>query len=114
MTQAIRCAVFVSVVCLLSAGCRSHVIAVTVENRSDAAIRNLEVTYPGGSFGKAHLNAGEDYTYRIKTLRDGNLTVSFEDAGGKSHPKQGPKLKADQEGALQVQITAKDVTFTQP
>jgi hypothetical protein len=107
----IRFVLLIFFFCLL-AGCRSHVIAVTVTNHSGAEIRNLEVNYPGGSFGKESLADGESYTYRIKTLRAGDFTIAFEDVGGHVRVKKGPKLNGNQEGFLNVEIQRGDIAFT--
>ena len=99
------------VFCLL-AGCRSHVIIVTVINHSGSEMRNLEVDYPGGSFGKESLPEGGSYTYRIKTLRSGDFTIAFEDPTGHARSKKGPKLTANQEGAMNVDVQSADVVFS--
>lgn len=96
---------------LILAGCRSHVIVVTIANHSGAAIQNLEVTYPGGSFGKASLAESETYSYRIKTLRNGGFAITYLDAAGRSRSKKGPALQANAEGALDVEIRATDINF---
>lgn len=96
--------------CLL-AGCRSHVIVVMVTNHSGTELRNLEINYPGGSFGKESLADGESYTYRIKTLRAGDFTIAFEDLSGHARAKKGPKLNGNQEGSLNVDIQPGDIAF---
>jgi hypothetical protein len=113
MTRFVRTRVLLPLFLLyLLAGCRSHVIVVTVTNHSGAEMRNLEVNYPGGSFGKESLASGESCTYRIKTLRSGEFTIAFEDAGGHAHAKKGPKLNGNQEGSLNVDVQPAEVSFS--
>jgi hypothetical protein len=112
MTPRARIAVLVFSLAFLSlAGCRSHVIVVTVANHSGGAIHNLEVNYPGGAFGKESLANDGTYTYRIKTLRQGEFAITFEDEEGRAHAKKGPKLQSNAEGALDVEITGSDLIF---
>jgi hypothetical protein len=89
---------------LLVSGCRSHGVIVTVRNHSGAEVRNLEVQYPGGSFGRSLLKNDESYTYRVKVLRPGTVTVAFEDPRGNIHRSTGPDYPANADGTLAVSI----------
>ena len=65
---------------LVTTGCRSRLITVHLTNTSAQPLSIIEIAYPGGTFGKNSLAAGEVYTYRIKTLDDGTLKIEFTDA----------------------------------
>jgi hypothetical protein len=97
---------------LVLAGCRSHVIAVTITNNGSDAIRNIEVQYPGGSYGINRLEPGRSHTYRIKPFSAATMQISYEDAAGKQQVKSGPRVEKGQEGALSVSIKGRDLTYT--
>lgn len=87
--------------CLWLSGClTSRVINVTVANQSSGAIRNIEVTYPGGSYGISGLNHQARHAYRIKPFYDGEIQISWQDADGKVRKATGPKLHKDDQGRL--------------
>jgi hypothetical protein len=91
---------------LLLAGCRSRVIVVSTINTGDAPIRNLEMQYPGGSFGVATLLPGHTHEYRIKPFRTGDLLVQYLDAAGSPRKYVGPRLHKDDEGRISITISA--------
>jgi hypothetical protein len=85
-------------------GCRSRVIQVTITNTGREAIRNIEVQYPGGSYGVARLQPGTSHQYRIKPLSAATMQFSYEDSNGKQQIKSGPRVEKGQEGTLDVTI----------
>ena len=88
------------------AGCHSSHIQVTVENRTGAPIRLLEVDYPSASFGSDSLDAGASYHYRIQVQGSGPLKVQYTAGTGGQPQSQrqivGPVLAERQEGAVEI------------
>ena len=99
-------------VLLLLAGCRSRVITVATTNTTHAIIRNLEVQYPGGSYGIPVLEPGRTHEYRIKPFRAGDLLVSYIDESGTVRKHTGPTLKKDEEGRIVITISPSDFKWT--
>src|SRR5262249_13717291 len=93
------------VLSILIAGCRSRVITVHLTNTSAQPLSIIEVSYPGGTFGKNTLAAGEGYRYNIKTIGDGALKIQFTDAQGGTHNAEGPGVKKNQEGSVEIALT---------
>ncbi len=88
--------------CWALTACHSSHIDVTVQNRTGAAIRLLEVDYPSASFGTDTLSDGATLHYRIQVQGKGQLKVQY--TGGNGTPAQitGPELTQSQEGALSI------------
>jgi hypothetical protein len=101
--------IFLMAACIV-AGCRSRVTKIHMVNTSAQPLSIIEVTYPGGAFGKNSLAAGESYNYNIKTLDDGVLKLQFTDAEGRIHRNYGPALKRDQEGSIEIKLTQASVS----
>ncbi|MBI2683189.1 MAG: hypothetical protein HYX26_08260 [Acidobacteriales bacterium] len=97
---------------LLLAGCRSRVIVVSTTNTGPSAIHNLEVQYPGGSYGIPVLGPGRTHEYRIKPFRPGDLLVNYLDATGTANKHIGPALKKNDEGRITLMISDKDFKWT--
>lgn len=92
-------------ICLLSlGGCRSRGINVTVTNTGDQPIRNLEVDYPGGSFGRPVIEANNLFHYRVKITRDGQMKLLFVESNGREHHENGPHVHAGDDGQMTVTI----------
>jgi hypothetical protein len=87
---------------LWAAGCRSHHIDVTVENRTGAAIELLEVDYPSASFGADRLAAGEVFRYSIQVRGSGPVKVEYTKSDGRQAQMSGPTLAEHQEGQFQI------------
>jgi len=84
------------------AGCHSAHVEVTVENRTGAEVRLLEVDYPSASFGADSLAAGSTMHYRIQLQGTGPVKVQYS-APDKSQPQAtGPALSAGEEGRLTI------------
>ena len=86
--------------------CHSSHIQVTVENRTGASIRLLEVDYPSASFGSDRLDSGASYHYRIQVQGSGPLKVQYTAGTGGQQQGQkqieGPVLAERQEGAVDI------------
>jgi hypothetical protein len=97
-----RAALFSSAALLLLASCRSYHIDATVENRTGAPIRLLEVDYPYASFGVNALASGEDFRYRFTVTGDGPLRISYTAQDGKEAQITGPALANRQQGRMEI------------
>ncbi|GAC1649174.1 MAG: hypothetical protein NVS9B15_08260 [Acidobacteriaceae bacterium] len=107
-----RATLYCGAVLLLLTGCKSRYVELTVKNQSGAAVRTVEVDYPGGSFGKAQIPADQEFRYRFKSLQDGTLKMSFSDASGKFHVSDGPKWRENKSGRIEIDIaTGNDVKW---
>lgn len=102
--QKISAAVLLSLFALVSAGCRSKHVEVTVENRTGVPIRLLEVDYPNASFGADALADGAAMHYRIQVQGNGPVKVQYTAPDHKQPQIQGPELKLDQEGQLYINL----------
>jgi len=73
-----RIALALSLLWLL-AGCtfQSKVIHVTLVNTGAAEVRNIEVRYPGATFGVASLPPGKTFEYRVKPFHDGAVEIEY-------------------------------------
>ena len=92
-------------------GCRSHVIQMEVVNQSGGVIRNLEVRYPGGSYGLAAMSPGQRHVYRIKSFHPAAIQLDYIDSSGHPHNEVGPRLAKDDEGSIVVSISGGNVTW---
>lgn len=83
-------------------GCHSYHVDVTVENRTGATVRLLEVDYPSASFGSDNLAAGATMHYRVQLQGYGQLKVQY--TAPDNHPVQiqGPTVVQGQEGKLAI------------
>jgi len=94
----------VSLISLLSAGCRSAFVATTITNNSGAQVTLLEVDYPSASFGVGALAPSAQFHYRFKIQGSGPIKLQFTDGAGKAHTASGPDLHEGQQGNLQINI----------
>lgn len=94
----------ISVVAGFLAGCHSSHIEVSVENRTGAPVRLLEVDYPSASFGSDQLAAGATMHYRIQVQGRGPVKVQYTAADGRQLQVEGPALAERQEGTLDVVV----------
>ena len=99
--------------CLFPAGCKSRVINVTIVNQGSAPVRNVEVGYPGGSYGISQLAAGKSHQYRIKPMAEAFMEIHYVDPSGSTRSQKGPRLHQDQEGSITVLINEKQASITQ-
>ncbi|HWE84845.1 MAG TPA: hypothetical protein VG267_07865 [Terracidiphilus sp.] len=87
---------------LPAAACRSRHVEVSVENRSGADVRLLEVDYPNASFGVDALAAGATYHYRVQVSGEGAVKVQYTDAANHQPQMTGPTLHEDDQGRLDI------------
>lgn len=100
------------VLCAVTANtvaCRSRGIDVTIRNDGQTAVHNLEFDYPGAAFGTGSIAPGATFSYRIKPLARGEVTLSFEQANGKTFKQKGPVVMPNQDARLLV-IVDQDAT----
>ena len=96
----LRASLFAAVACLAVSGCQSPHVEVTVENRTGAEVRLLEVDYPSASFGSDSLAAGATMHYRIQVQGDGPVKVQYT-APDRTQPQaSGPALSNGESGRL--------------
>ena len=91
-------------VLLITAGCRSRVIKVSLTNTSEQPLSAIIVDYPNATFGVNTLAPGRTFQYTIKPLDSGALKIQFTDAGGKTHNVTGPSVRKGQEGSIAIRI----------
>jgi len=84
--------------------CRSAFVQTSLENKSDAPIRLIEVDYPSASFGSQSLAAHTSFHYHFKVQGSGPITLTFTDQAGKVHTVAGPVLTEGQQGELRISV----------
>jgi|SRR6516162_6214331 hypothetical protein len=94
-----------------AAGCRSHVIQVTVVNTSAQTVSTIIVDYPNATFGVNSLAPGKSFPYVIKPMGTGPLKVQFTNAQGVSHSVNGPAVHKGDEGAIQIKLSQDSAAF---
>src|SRR5215472_17305234 len=94
-----------------AAGCRSHVIRITVVNSSSEPVSTIIVDYPDATFGVNSLAPGKSFPYVIKPMGTGPLKVQFTNAQGLSHTINGPTLHKGDEGAIQIKLSQDSAAF---
>lgn len=92
-------------------GCRSRVITITITNQSAAVVRNVELTFPGGSYGLATLPPGALRENRIKPFFAGRLELAYLDEKNVEHRVAGPQVRRDQEGMIAITFTLTGAKF---
>ena len=99
---------FIAAVALLplwaAIGCHSAHVAITLENRTGAEVRLLEVDYPNASFGVDALAAGAVYRYRIQVIGQGQVKVQYIDPADHQVQITGTKLAEDDQGKLEIAL----------
>jgi hypothetical protein len=83
-------------------GCHSYHIDTTIENRTGAAVRLLEVDYPNASFGTDRVAAGADFHYRFQVLGNGPIKLQYTDANGRQVEVTGPALAEREQGRFEI------------
>lgn len=84
--------------------CRSPFVQTSLENKTDAPIRLIEVDYPSASFGSQSLAAHTSFHYHFKVQGTGPITLTFTDQAGKVHTVTGPVLTEGQQGELRISV----------
>jgi len=87
---------------LFSVGCHSYQVNITIENRTGAPVRLIEVDYPSASFGTDAIATGADYHYRVQLRDSGPLKVQYSAPGERQVQITGPTLHELQQGQLQI------------
>lgn len=93
-------------------GCRSAYIEATVQNRTGAAVRLVEVDYPSASFGKEVLPDGAEFKYRFKVLGAGPTKITWTGPDRKEHTVAGPALKEGDGGRMIIQLEPQTAVWT--
>jgi hypothetical protein len=94
-------ALLLAALCAL-AGCHSYHVDTTVENRTGAPVKLLEVDYPSASFGAGLLAPDAVYQYRVQFRLSGPIKVQYTAADGRQVQIEGPSVAERQEGRLQI------------
>ncbi len=87
------------------AGCRAHVVKISLTNTSAQPIKTIIVDYPNATFGKDTLAPGETYFSLIKPLDQGPIKVRFTDAQGATHTYQSISLQQGDDGSVNIKLT---------
>ena len=104
MTSTVRLLAFL----LLLTSCRSPGTTVQIVNQTRTAIRSVEVVYPGGSYGIAHLARGGSHAKWFAPTADGLLKISYIDASGQSHKIEKVMVRLGYAGGLAVVLLPED------
>jgi hypothetical protein len=87
------------------AGCRAHVVKITLTNTSAQPIKTIIVDYPSATFGKDTLAPGETYFSLIKPVDQGPIKIRFTDAQGTNHAYQSISLQQGDDGSVNIKLT---------
>lgn len=87
------------------AGCRAHVVKISLANTSAQPIKTIIVDYPSATFGKDTLAPGETYFSLIKPVDQGPIKVRFTDAQGTNHAYQSISLQQGDDGSVTITLT---------
>jgi hypothetical protein len=90
------------------AGCKSHHVQVTVENRTRMTLRLLEVDYPNASFGMDTVGPGSVLKYSIQVQGSGPVKVMYTAPDKHQAQIDGPALHEKQEGNLDIVLQPAD------
>jgi hypothetical protein len=105
--------ILAATLCLALCGCASRVITVVINNQSDSPIRNIEVTYNGGSYGVSSIAAGAAHKNQIKPFGASTLQIDYLDASGKKKTQAGPRVAKNDSGTVQITISNSDFKWTE-
>jgi hypothetical protein len=90
---------------VLVSGClRSRVVELELVNTGSTPLRNVEVLYPGGSYGLAQLLPQQPSRNRIKPLSAGAVQLRYMDAQGVTHTRSGPRVVKDEESSIRISV----------
>jgi hypothetical protein len=101
--KSLRTAALVFLIAL--AGCRAHVVKISLTNTSSQPIKTIIVDYPDATFGKDTLAPGETYFSLIKALDHGPIKVRFTDAQGANHAYESISLQQGDDGSVNIRLT---------
>ncbi|HET9165405.1 MAG TPA: hypothetical protein VFP11_05370 [Candidatus Angelobacter sp.] len=97
--------VVATIFALSLAGCRAHVVKISVTNTSAQPIKTIIVDYPSATFGKDTLAPGETYFSLIKPVDQGPVKVRFTDAQGVNHAYESISLQQGDDGSVDIKLT---------
>jgi hypothetical protein len=83
-------------------GCKSPHVEVTVENRTGADVKLLEVDYPSASFGSDKLAADAVMHYSVALQGEGPVKVQYTAPDQKQPQMTGPSVAEGQAGKLEI------------
>jgi hypothetical protein len=86
------------------AGCRAHVVKITLTNTGAQPLRTIIVDYPSATFGKDVLAPGATFSYAIKPIETGPLKIQFTNATGVIQTYLYPALHKDDDGSIEVSL----------
>ena len=89
-------------------GCKSHHIEITVENRTGAEVRLLEVDYPNASFGVDSVAVGQTVRSSIQVQGSGEVKVQYMAPDRHQAQITGPSVAEKQEGTLAIVLLPND------
>jgi hypothetical protein len=101
MSRKICCFGMLALLCA-AAACRSPHVDFSVENRTGADVRQLEVDYPSASFGADSLAAGATMHYKVQLQDKGAVKVQYMAPDHKQPQATGPEISEGQYGKLQI------------
>jgi hypothetical protein len=87
------------------AGCRAHVVKISLTNTSHEPIKTIIVDYPDATFGKDTLAPGETYFSLVKAVDHGPIKVRFIDAQGGNHAYESISLQQGDDGWVNIKLT---------
>ena len=90
-------------------------VDITIANKSHEVIRNIELDYPGGSYGRGML-AVYDSDHHTVEIDQPNclLTLKFDDTKGDSHSRKDMNLGAKCPSKISVVIDAQLAISAEP
>src|SRR5689334_8233409 len=86
------------------AGCRAHVVKISLTNTSAEPLKTIIVDYPTATFGKDTLAPRETYFSLIKPVDKGPIKVRFTDAQGVNHTYQSISLEQGDDGSVNIKL----------
>ena len=95
-------AAVLSAVLLAASACYSYHIDSTIENRTGAPVKLIEVDYPDASFGADIIASGAVYHYRFQVRGSGQLKITYTGADNKQIQITGPDLVEREQGQLKI------------
>ena len=100
------------VIVLAMAGCRSHMVTISLLNTSKEPISTIIVDYPSATFGKDKLAPSETFSSPVKLIDTGPIKVQFTDVKGTIHHHTGPVVLPNAEGTIEIKLDQSDATVT--
>ena len=86
------------------AGYKSPGVTFNLVNDSGAVIHNIEIDFPGGSYGISSLRAGEHRSRWVRVIGSAPLKIDFVDAGNQSHTANLIELHAGENGSVVIHL----------